>query len=83
MKEKEYTIYGIIYMDRTKNNAIATVSANSGKEACSLLEKAIKDYYGYRDNEKLDMQPVAYETKFKTSDKGLIFGYDSLSNSSL
>jgi len=75
--EKEYSIYGIRYEEWEGNRVNAVCSAESSEEAISILEKALKDK-GHEEEriEKIHFSIKIKETEFKTSKKGMIFGYD-------
>jgi hypothetical protein len=73
-KNDKYVIFGILYEDVGGNQATAVVSEKSGTEAISLLEKALEDRGD--PNWRLNSNPIAKVTGFKTSRKGIIFGYD-------
>ena len=82
-KEKtEYNIYGILYDDVTKQRTHATVAAESDEEGIGMLEKSLVDGKGY-EFMKGSLNAEAMDTGFKTSKKGIVFGYDELSNSLL
>lgn len=75
-----YTIYGIFYVDPWLNkNTTATVSAENSEEAIGLLEKSLNGMGEMIT--KNDLNAVAEDTGYKTSKKGMIYGYDSFSRS--
>jgi hypothetical protein len=80
--KKEYTIYGILYDGSMGERVTATVAAGSDTEALSMLEKSLIEDKGY-EKMKGDLNPEITDTGFKTSRQGLIFGFDTLSNSFL
>lgn len=71
----KYYIYGIMYKELAGKRVNAVCSAESHEEAKSILEKALKDK-GREDDWIKEMNPLITETEFKTSKKGIIFGYD-------
>lgn len=79
MKEEEYNIYGVLYTDKLDDRASVVISAKSEKEAVSILEEAVRGVGHMNSN----LNPDITDTGFKTSKKGLIFGYDQFSNTLL
>jgi len=79
---EEYNIYGILYKDFLGRKVGAAVSAESDKEAIRILEKAVVDGKGYK-RMKGNLDAETMDTRFKTSKKGLVFGYDFLTDSLL
>lgn len=75
---EEYTIYGVYYVDRFENKTFAVIAAESDKNAISLLEQAVQPSL-----RGTNFDPVAEETRFKTSKKGIVFGYDSFSDATI
>jgi hypothetical protein len=79
---KEYTVYGIIYRGADDITCGAAVAAESGQEAESILEKAVVIGKGY-EFMKGSLFSSSQDTGFKTDKKGVVFGYDSRSGSTL
>jgi hypothetical protein len=77
----EYIIYGIFYEESPYNENIAACAAESKEEAESFLEKALekKGFEFMRSKKK----PVVEDTSFKSFEKGIIYGYDSITRSRL
>jgi hypothetical protein len=78
----EYPIYGILYDDAVGDRSVALSAAESNEEAVGMLEKALVEGKGY-ERMKGDLNAEVIDTGFKTSKKGLIFGFDVLSHSLL
>jgi len=79
---KEYNIYRIKYTDPLGRPAIAGISAESSKEAENMLEKSVVEGKGYYYM-KGKLFPETEESGFRVSIKGIVVGYDELSNSFL
>lgn len=77
----EYTIYGLFYKDGPGTNAVATVAAENDKEAISMLEKAFSE--AEMNFLRWPTNTVAEDTGYKTSKKGIIYAYDSITRSIL
>ncbi len=75
----EYPIYGLFYKDGFATNAIATCAAESSEEAIEMLEKGLleKDMSFLRG----PLDTIAEDTGYKTSKKGIIYAYDSMTRS--
>jgi hypothetical protein len=81
-KEAKYTVYGILYDDDIKQRSLAVVAEESDEKAINELERALVEGRGY-EHMKGQLNAEAMDTGFKTSKKGLIFGFDKFSNSLL
>jgi hypothetical protein len=77
-----YNIYGILYDDALGERSIAVASAESDDEALGMLEKSLVEDKGY-ERMKGDLNAEIILTEFSSPKKGLIFGFDRLSNSYL
>lgn len=73
---EEYTIYSILYRNIVGEKSGAVVSAESDKEAISLLETSLEEKRGINVGLLLSKM-IVLETEFRTSKKGIVFGYDS------
>jgi len=76
----DFDIYRTIY-DFRGTKSFAVCSAESDKEAVSVLEKALVEDKGYSLYQVKPLNVNITKTDFKSSKKGLIFGYDEFSHS--
>ncbi len=77
-----YNAYAIFYNDAIGQREFAVVADESGEKAVNELEKAVVDGKGY-EFMRGRLNPEVIDTGFKTTTKGLVFGFDEISNSYL
>lgn len=72
----EYTIYGLFYKDGPGTSAVATVAAENGNEAINMLEKEFSK--AKMNFLRWPIDAIVEDTGYKTSKKGIIYAYDSI-----
>lgn len=72
----EYPIYGLFYKDGPGTDAIAAIAAENDKEAISMLEKVFSQ--AEMNFLRFPLDTIAEDTGYKTSKKGIIYAYDSI-----
>lgn len=70
-----HSIYGILYYDAFRQRSVASVSADSDKEALSILEKVL-----IKRKQTIDksLNPEIIPTEYKTFKRGIYPKFDTL-----